>query len=265
MGAAIDADVRRRVAGAAAASCRESTLRVEAAGYHGNADLLHRGLFRGPSRSACRVRRDASVDRFVTALATIFGALIMIAAAVLARRHLRSGRGDRRGAFRTAAMMFVCQAAGWLICARHYGDRADRDEQPESHSGVHAVFRVGRLAVLPRARALRAALLAGAADRLDAGCCRAVCAIRCVGRDVLIGVAAGTIGALLIAAPEIIAQATGRSVQTPYLPKSSILLGTRYSAGGSDSKSSAPRLIDALQCIVHRRVLQDCSCGAPGS
>jgi hypothetical protein len=72
-----------------------------------------------------------------------------------------------------------------------------------------------------------------------------------VGRDVLIGVAAGTIGALLIAAPEIIAQVTGRQVHTPYLPNSSILLGTRYSlAAALEVVRSA--LTDALQgtCIV---------------
>jgi hypothetical protein len=68
-----------------------------------------------------------------------------------------------------------------------------------------------------------------------------------VGRDVLIGVAAGTVGALLIAAPEIIAQFTGRSVQTPYLPNASIVLGTRYSiAAALEVVRSA--LTDALQC-----------------
>ena len=224
-------------------------VRVEGAGYHGT-PIFFTVIF--PWTEPQRMPRppDASVDRFVTALATIFGALIMIAAAVLARRHLRSGRGDRSGALRTAAMMFGCQAAGWLIYARHYGD-----VQIEMSSlnlilaftlFFASVVWLFYLALEPYVRRLWPELLIGW-SRLLSGRVKDPL----VGRDVLIGVAAGTVGALLIAAPEIIAQVTGRSVQTPYLPNSTILLGTRYSvAAALETVRSA--LTDALQgmCIV---------------
>jgi serine/threonine-protein kinase len=38
---------------------------------------------------------------------------------LLARRNLRLGRGDRRGALRTASFIFVLSAAAWLLQAHH--------------------------------------------------------------------------------------------------------------------------------------------------
>jgi hypothetical protein len=220
-------------------------IRVEAAGYHGT-PIFFTVIF--PWTEPQRMARppDASVDRFVTALATIFGALIIVAAGVLARRHLRSGRGDRAGALRTAAMMFGCQAAGWLIYARHYGDVQIEMSNLNLILAFTLFFAsvvwLFYLALEPYVRRLWPELLIGW-SRLLSGHVKDPL----VGRDVLIGVAAGTIGALLIAAPEIIAQVTGRSVQTAYLPNSSILLGTRYSlAAALEVVRSA--LTDALQC-----------------
>jgi hypothetical protein len=49
-----------------------------------------------------------------------------------------------------------------------------------------------------------------------------------VGRDVLIGVAAGTVAALLIASRELIPRILGRPPGTPDLPSGLVLLGARY-------------------------------------
>ena len=49
-----------------------------------------------------------------------------------------------------------------------------------------------------------------------------------VGRDVLIGVAAGTIGALLIASRMLIPRAFGLPLATPQLPEPVILYGMRF-------------------------------------
>src|SRR5262249_25301927 len=49
-----------------------------------------------------------------------------------------------------------------------------------------------------------------------------------VGRDVLVGVAAGMIGALLIASREIVPHLAGLPMPTPLLPPATILMGSRY-------------------------------------
>jgi hypothetical protein len=140
-------------------------IRVEAAAYHGM-PIFFSVIF--PWSEPQRMARppDASVDRFVTALATIFGAVLILAAAILARssaeRTWRSGGRAAHGGgdvWVPGGGMADLRAALWR--------RADRDAQPESHSGVHVVFCVGRLAVLSRTRAVRATALAGAADWLE--------------------------------------------------------------------------------------------------
>ena len=45
--------------------------------------------------------------------------LLLVAGGVLARRHLRSGRSDRRGAFRVAAFAFVVGLTAWCFRADH--------------------------------------------------------------------------------------------------------------------------------------------------
>ena len=49
-----------------------------------------------------------------------------------------------------------------------------------------------------------------------------------VGRDILVGAAAGTIAALLTASREFIPAMAGLKLVSPGLPQASILLGTRY-------------------------------------
>src|SRR5262249_48993017 len=49
-----------------------------------------------------------------------------------------------------------------------------------------------------------------------------------VGREVLVGAAAGTVGALLIATREVIPYLFNWPLPTPQLPPSAILLGTRH-------------------------------------
>src|SRR2546423_20417 len=45
--------------------------------------------------------------------------MILLGAALLARRNLRLGRGDRRGAFRLAAFCFVLEIIAWLTAGHH--------------------------------------------------------------------------------------------------------------------------------------------------
>jgi serine/threonine-protein kinase len=190
------------------------------------------------------------VDRAVTAMATVLGALILLAAALLARRHLRSGRGDRQGALRTAAAMFACQAVAWIAYARHYGDVQVEMRNLNLTLALTLFYAsfvwLFYLALEPYVRRLWPELLIGW-TRLLSGKLRDPL----VGRDILVGVAAGTVGALLIAAPDAISQALGQVVPTPFLPNSVLMLGTRYSMWAVlEVVRSA--LTDALQltCIV---------------
>ena len=50
-------------------------------------------------------------------LAVLFG--LLIGGTLLARRNLRLGRGDRRGAFRIAVSLFTMQMLWWALAADH--------------------------------------------------------------------------------------------------------------------------------------------------
>lgn len=60
------------------------------------------------------VQRGLSFAAFHAIMVTLFAAM-MVAAAILTRRNLRRGRGDRRGAFRIAMFVFVVSLAGWML------------------------------------------------------------------------------------------------------------------------------------------------------
>src|SRR5262249_22243609 len=69
-----------------------------------------------------------------------------------------------------------------------------------------------------------------------------------VGRDVLVGVAAGTIGAFLIASRELAPKAFGLPLPTPGLPDAIHLLGFRHSLSLA-LQTLRPAIIDAMQCV----------------
>ena len=72
-----------------------------------------------------------------------------------------------------------------------------------------------------------------------------------VGRDVLIGVAAGTVAALLTMSREYIPQLAGWTLPTALLPPASILLGTRYAIDGAlESVNRAFSTALEIVCIV---------------
>lgn len=92
-------------------------IRVEAAAYHGlpvHFEIL--GPWTAP---------DAGLVIGATGLGgsffQIFFGLVVVGAALLARRNLRLGRGDRRGAFRLAAFAFGASFLEWLFSASHVG------------------------------------------------------------------------------------------------------------------------------------------------
>ncbi|HEX7316818.1 MAG TPA: serine/threonine-protein kinase [Pyrinomonadaceae bacterium] len=96
----------------------ETPLRVEAAGYRGRAVSFK---LVAPWTKPYRMQpylTDPGLKRLLMFIAAVFVTLI-VAAAWLARRNFRLGRGDRRGASKLALFVFATRLAGGLVGASH--------------------------------------------------------------------------------------------------------------------------------------------------
>jgi hypothetical protein len=204
------------------------TVRVEAASYRGRTVFFSVVTpWTKPTREVAP--RSTTIGTMLATLGNGIGVLIMVASAFLARRHLRSGRGDRRGAFRTAATIFIAQVAALLLRTRHYASFDIETGRVTDLIGVALLSAViiwmFYMAFEPYVRRFWPTLLIGW-TRLMSGQVRDPL----IGRDILIGVAAGTIAALLTASRELVPDLAGWKLASPGLPQASILLGTRYEA-----------------------------------
>jgi hypothetical protein len=216
-----------------------ATLRVEAASYHG------RPVFFSVITPWTRPTREAppparSVATLVNTLSESVGLLVTIVALLLTRRHFKTGRGDRTGAFRTALVVFVVGTAALLLRARHYAWLGVEWNRVSLMLGVAlytaATFWLLYMAFEPYVRRFWPQLLIGW-TRLLSGRVRDPL----VGRDILVGVAAGTVGAMLIASRELIPHLMRLPMPTPQLPPATMLLGMRYA-------------IDAALEVVNRAI-----------
>ena len=94
------------------------TVRVEAAAYHNQPIYFEIvGAWSQPGRVA-QPQADVQLRAFQMLIFAIF-VMALLAGAVLARRNLRLGRGDRRGAFRVAAFSWTVSYIGWIFGASH--------------------------------------------------------------------------------------------------------------------------------------------------
>lgn len=123
--------------------------------------------------------------------------------------------------------MFVSIEAGWMLRARHYA-AIDTEYGAMSFLAAYGLFLGGSiwvfyLAVEPYVRRFWPELLIGW-SRLLSGRVRDPL----VGRDVLVGIAMGTIGALLIAARELVPRWFGLPLARAILPDSTLLLGGHH-------------------------------------
>ena len=222
------------------------TVRVEAAAYRGRPvffSVLPPWTQAGRMVQAPR----STTGRVVTAFSVVIACAILAFAALLARRHLRTGRGDRQGAFRTAAVTFVTLTAGFLLGTRLYSDPATAYERlglvVSVALYVAAYIWIFYIALEPYVRRFWPQLLIGW-TRLLSGRLRDPL----VGRDVLVGVAAGTVAAFLIASRELVPRVFGLPPATPDLPSGLILLGTRF--GLAVSLQMVRRaLVNAMQLV----------------
>jgi len=204
----------------------EVTARVEAASYRGRPMYFSvlppwtmPGRMVAPAANA--------VGNLLTALAVLIAFALLTVTLILARRHLRTGRGDRRGAFRTASVLFVVVCAGFLLRARVFSDLAVEYERLGLILAISIYNALNvwlfYIALEPYVRRFWPQLLIGW-TRLISGYVRDPL----VGRDVLLGVAAGTVGAFLIASRELAPHLLGLRPATPVLPSPLILLGARH-------------------------------------
>ena len=93
-------------------------MRIEAAAYRGKPvyfELI--GPWTRPGRM--RPYQYTAGEKAFFVFFSVFLVLLLGASAVLARRNLRLGRGDRQGAFRLAAFVFAAWAVSWFFGAHH--------------------------------------------------------------------------------------------------------------------------------------------------
>ena len=93
-------------------------MRIEAAAYRGKPvyfELI--GPWTHPERM--QAHQQTADERVTLVIFIILLLSVLVAGAMLARRNLRLGRGDRRGAARLAAFVFAAWAVAWLFGAHH--------------------------------------------------------------------------------------------------------------------------------------------------
>ena len=93
-------------------------MRIEAAAYRGKPvyfELI--GPWTRPERM--QPYQPTAGERAASVIVIVLLLSLLVGGAMLARRNLRLGRGDRRGAFRLAAFVFAAWAVAWFFGAHH--------------------------------------------------------------------------------------------------------------------------------------------------
>ncbi len=200
----------------------DTTVRVEAAAYRGRPVYFH---LIGPWTASRDVHTTAGSQQDSTSN-IVAVLLLLFVGAVLARTNLRSGRADRRGALRLAVFAVFVKTASWATLD-HVRDISA--ERTRLFDGVGIALFVGGamfltyLALEPYVRRSWPTMLVGW-SRVLGGQLRDPM----VGRDLLIGTAAGAICAAInlgfVALPLI-----HRGVEAPpVLPDLDMLSGLRH-------------------------------------
>jgi hypothetical protein len=96
-------------------------LRIEAAAHRGKAVSFRKiEPWTRPERMEPYKPSDRQTAMRVAFLTVLV--LLITAGALLARRNTKAGRGDRRGGFRLASVIFVLGMVAWLLRAHHVAD-----------------------------------------------------------------------------------------------------------------------------------------------
>ncbi|HVL66012.1 MAG TPA: serine/threonine-protein kinase, partial [Vicinamibacterales bacterium] len=205
----------------------DTAVRVEAGTYGGRpATFKVIGPWTQPI-STDPPRPPSARIRFLSLAGALLVLALLVGALVLVRFNLRSGRADRRGAARIALFLIWVSSAAWLLGADH---SLNLDTELELlfrflsgtllNAGLTWLF---YLALEPFIRRFNPDMLISW-SRLLAGQLRDPR----VGRDVLIGLAAGVYLALAGTIDNFLPQITGAAPPQPHLTSTQFLLGTRF-------------------------------------
>jgi protein kinase-like protein len=205
----------------------DATVRVEAGAAHGKPVMF--GIVGSWSQSA-RTPDDGPSSLFtrvIGALAAFIMPALMLVGALLAYWNVKQGRGDRRGAFRAAAAVFVLTLGGWLLGSSHVGSFGL--EQARLFSAIgSALFQAGLLwltylGLEPYIRRFSPDSLVGW-TRLVAGSWRDPR----VGRDLIIGISAGMAMTVVYAIHNLIPPLLGRPEPMPVSGSVDYLISLRH-------------------------------------
>ena len=195
-------------------------IRIEAAAYRGRAVLFE---LVGPWTAA---PRDTVTPPSAGGGNPVLIAALLIGAVFAARANLKSGRADRRGAFRLAIFEFVIMQAAWLA-GYHVSDAANEQQRFFIVTGVSlflgATVWLIYLGLEPFVRRSSPLVLIGW-SRLLSGRLRD----SLVGRDVLVGIALGTVSAYLNFMPFDLPHRLGWPEPQPFPVLTGALDGMRF-------------------------------------
>jgi serine/threonine-protein kinase len=204
----------------------DETVRVEAAAYAGRPVFFSvTGQWdhsaRGPQTALSRF------NALIESIANLVIPGLMVLGAVLARKNLQSGRGDRRGAFRAASVIFLISLAGWALNASHIAAFGSEFARVFSAVG-RALFEAALLwltyvGLEPYVRRSSPDSLIGW-SRMIAGQWRDPH----VGRDVLVGLSAGAGMTLVMALHNVLPPLFGHSEPMPITIRPDSLIALRH-------------------------------------
>jgi serine/threonine-protein kinase len=184
------------------------SLRVEAASHRGtpvNFQIV--GPWARPVRmQAPPVDRATQVVSLVASFVVL--PLVVIGGALLARHNLRLGRGDRRGAVIFTAVLFALDLATWVFGASHFADLNIEQSRLRAAAAqalwFSALLGLLYLAIEPHVRRIWPQLLI-TWSRLMTGAVRDPL----LGRDLLVGAAAGVLMTLVTYAHYVVPDLAG--------------------------------------------------------
>jgi hypothetical protein len=205
------------------------TLRIEAAAYRGRPVWFEVvNPWTRPERE--QIFPLTPGQRSMQAFYVLVTVALAAIGCLLAYRNIRLGRGDRRGAFRLALVLAALALASWALRAHHVPQPSGELVLFARGAGmavlVAALLWLFYLALEPYVRRLRPWTLVSWARLLEGGTRDAV-----VGRDILIGLAGGTVLALLGVLGRAVVVWLGRPERPPDDYGIDVLLSTRLLLG----------------------------------
>jgi Protein kinase domain len=201
-------------------------IRVETSTYRGQ-PVSFQILAPWTQLAAGRRVAQGSGERLVGVFAAVIVPLFLLAGVVLARRNLKSGRGDRRGAAIAGTFMLTTAIGAWVLGATHTSIIDNEVDRLFGLAIAGALFSAAMLwvwyiGVEPYVRRFWPNMLLGWA-RLVSGHVRD----SRVGLEVLAGAACGTLMTLLVGLHDVLPPLLGRPAPMPLVSEVAVLGETR--------------------------------------